>query len=102
MFSPSAFRFKTTINNLKTRVYKVIARPVITYACEDKRKLSVTERRFLRRIYGSKKNNKNQKYEIRTNEEIHSAFGKSNIIAIISSKIWSWFSHMTRCNTIEA
>uniref|UniRef100_A0A2S2QGJ3 RNA-directed DNA polymerase n=1 Tax=Sipha flava TaxID=143950 RepID=A0A2S2QGJ3_9HEMI len=48
----------------KKRLYKIIARPIITYACEiwptmlkDERKLSIVERKFLRKICGPKINN---------------------------------------------
>jgi len=60
------------------RLYKVIAIPIITYACEtwpttleDERKLAIVERKFLRKICGFKINNVTQRYEIKSNEEVY-------------------------------
>ncbi len=61
----------------------VLARPVIMYACEtwpmtqgDENRLAITERKFLRKIYGPKRN-KDQTYEIRSNRELQELFRKT-------------------------
>jgi len=79
------------------RLYKVIGRPIITYAyetwpttLEDERKLAIVERKFLRKISGHKINNVTQRYEIRSNEEVYNAFGEPNINGVIRAKRLSW------------
>jgi len=69
----------------KERLYRVLARPVIMYACEtwpSHVRLAIMERKFLRKIYGPKRN-KDQTYEIRSNRELQELFGKPDIIAEI-------------------
>jgi len=70
----------------------VLARPVIMYACEtwpttqgDENRLAIMERKFLRKIYGPKRN-EDQTYEIRSNRELQELFGKPDIIAEIRHK----------------
>jgi len=56
------FRSKLLTKKSKLRMYQTLVRPVITYACETgvlkeniKTKLSVFERKALRRVYGPTK-----------------------------------------------
>lgn len=58
----------------KLRLYKVIARLIITYTCETwpkalENKIKLAERKFLRKICGPKINNITQRYEIRSNKK---------------------------------
>lgn len=90
----------------KERLYIVLARPVIMYACEtwpttqgDENRLAIMERKFLRRIYGPKRN-EDQTYEIRSNRELQELFGKPDIIAEIRHKRLSWLGHVLRAKSI--
>lgn len=78
------------------------------YACEtwpttlyDERKLSIVERKFLRKICGPKINNITQRYEIRSNEEVYNTFGEPNIIEAIRVIRLSWLGHILRSNMIR-
>jgi hypothetical protein len=57
------------------------------------------ERKFLRRIYGSKRN-EDQTYEIRSNSELQELFGKPNILLEIRHKRLSWLGHVLRTKSI--
>lgn len=46
----------------------------------DKMRLSVLERRFFRKIYGPKKYEDTDEYEIRSNSDLTILFGKEDII----------------------
>jgi len=89
------------------KLYKVIARPILTYVCktwpttlENERKLAIEEKRFLRTICGSKINNVTLRYEIRSNEEVYNAFGEPNIIGLIRVKRLIWLGHILSSNII--
>jgi len=72
---------------------KVLVRPVILYAREtwstskeDKRKLVVLERKFLQCIFGPRKNDQTDEYEIRSNKEIKNLWGKEDIGKILKRR----------------
>jgi len=60
----------------------------------------VLERKFLRRIFGSKKNYQTGEYEIRSNKEIKELWGKEDIIQILKGRKISWLGHVWRSNGI--
>jgi len=79
----------------KERLYMVLARPVIMYACEtwptnqgDENRLAIMERKFHRKIYRPKRN-EDQTYEIFLTEQ-QELFGKPDIIAETRHKRLSW------------
>lgn len=101
------FRSKLLSKKSKMRLYKVLVRPVILYACEtwptskeDERKLAVLERKFLRRIFGPKKNDQTGEYEIRSNKEIKNLLGEEDIIQTLKGRKMSWLGHVWRSNGI--
>jgi len=72
------------------------------YACgawattkSDEKRLLLFERRILRKIYGSKRNEENI-YERRTNEELRAIFKEPNIVGILKSRRISWAGHVWR------
>jgi len=80
-------RSKLLSKKSKEQIYRVLARPVIMYACEtwpttqrNEKKLAIVEKKFLRR-------NEDQTYEIRSNQEIQELFGKPSIIAEIHRRV---------------
>ena len=62
--------------NIKTLLYKTLIRPVLTYGAEtwvlskqDEHRLSIFERKILRRIYGPVIDG--GRWQIRTNQELY-------------------------------
>jgi hypothetical protein len=73
-------------------MYKMLVRPVVTYACETlvlkentKIKLRVFERKVLRKIYGPTKE-KDGTWRIKSNEELNRLTGNENIINCIKAQ----------------
>ena len=74
-------------------MYKVLTRPVLTYASEiwtlsqtNERRLSLFERKVLRCIFGAKQ--ENETWPKRYNYELYETFNESNIANYIKSKDW--------------
>ena len=83
------------------KLYRTVIRPIITYASETWalkettiQKLLVFERKILRRIFGSTK--ENQIWRIKTNEELDKLIKHKNIINYIKAQRLSWISHVQR------
>jgi hypothetical protein len=57
-------------------------------------KLLVFERKILRRIFGSTK--ENQMWRVKTNEELDKLIKHKNIINYIKAQKLSWFGHVQR------
>jgi len=96
------FKSKLLTKNSKLRMYKTLVRPVVTYACETwllkeniKTKLTVFERKVLRRIYGPTKE-KDGTWRIKSNEELNRLTGNKNIINHIETQRLAWFGHVHR------
>lgn len=79
---------------LKTKIllHKTLVRPNVLYACgavastkSDKNKLMIFEKKFLRRIFGTKRNNEGG-YGIMSNKELISLFNEPNIVATLKSQ----------------
>jgi len=73
----------------------------VTYAAETWvlketliQKLLVFERKILRRIFGSTK--ENQIYRVKTNEKLDKLIKHENIINYIKAQRLSWFGHVQR------
>jgi hypothetical protein len=82
-------------------MYKVLIRPVLTYASEtwtvskaNERRLGLFERKVLRCIYGAKQ--ENEMWRKRYNYELYEIFNDSNIVNYIKVKIWAWAEHLMR------
>jgi hypothetical protein len=72
-------------------MYKVLIRPVLTYASEtwtvskvNERRLSLFERKVLRCILGAKQ--ENEIWRKRYNYELYEVFNNSNIVSYIKVK----------------
>ena len=85
----------------KLKLYRTAIRPIVTYASETwvlKRtiiqKLLVFERKILRRIFGSTK--ENQIWRVKTNDELDKLIKRKNIINFIKAQRLSWFGHVQR------
>ena len=85
----------------KLKLYRTVIRPVVTYASETWvlkeaiiQKLLVFERKILRRIFGSTK--ENQIWRVKTNEELDKLIKHKNIINYIKAQRLSWFGHIQK------
>jgi hypothetical protein len=82
-------------------MYKVLIRPVLTYATEtwtlskiNERRLGLIETRVVRRIFGTKQ--ENGKWRKRYNYELYEMFKDSDIVVYIKAKRLAWAGHLTR------
>ena len=80
-------------------MYKVLIRPVLTYASEtwtllkiNERRLGLFERRVLRRIFGAKQ--ENGIWRKRYNYELYEMFNDSDIVVHIKVKRLAWAGHL--------
>jgi hypothetical protein len=81
-------------------MYKVLIRPVITYASEtwslskiNERRLGLFERRVLRCIFGAKR--ENGTWRKGYNYELYEMFKDSDIVVYIKAKKLAWAGHLT-------
>jgi len=96
-------RSHLTSKYTKILMYKVLIRPVLTYASEtwtlsktNERWLSLFERKALRCIFGAKQ--ENEIWRKRYNYELCKTFGESNIVNYIKVKRLAWAGHLMRMN----
>jgi hypothetical protein len=94
------FKSKLLTKSSKLRMYKTLVISVVIYACETwvlkeniKTKLSVFERKVLRRIYGPTKE-KDGMWWIKSNKELNRLTGNKNIINYIKAQRLAWFGHV--------
>jgi hypothetical protein len=86
----------------KLKLYWSVIRPVVVYSCETWvlkesiiQRLSVFERKILRKIFGpTKEDNGNQR--IKTNIELDELIKNRNIISYVKAQRLSWFGHINR------
>jgi hypothetical protein len=84
-------------------MYKVLIRPVLTYASEtwtvskaNEWRLSLFERKVLRRIFGAKQ--ENEIWRKGYNYELYEIFNDSNIVNYIKVKRLAWAGHLMCMN----
>ena len=85
----------------KLKLYRTVIRPLVTYASVTWvlketiiQKLLVFERKILRTIFGSTK--ENRIWRIKTNEELDKLIKHKNIVDCIKAQRLSWFCHVQR------
>ena len=100
------FKSKLLTKKSKLRMYQVLVRPVVTYACETwmlnkntKLKLQVFERKVLRGIYGPTKENDGT-WRIKSNEELNRLIGNKNIINHIKAQRLACLDMYIECQMI--
>jgi len=98
----SLFQSKLVSRRSKLKLYQTVIRPVVVYGCETWvlkeniiQKLSVFERKILRRIFGPTKK-KDGSWKIKTNMELDKLIKHQNIINYVKAQILSWFGHVHR------
>jgi hypothetical protein len=84
-------------------MYKVLIRPVLTYASEtwtlsktNERRLSLAERKVLQCIFGVKQ--RNGTWRRRYNCELYETFKEPNIVNYIKVKRLAWAGHLMHMN----
>jgi hypothetical protein len=85
----------------KLKLYCLVIRPVVTYACETwtlketiTNRLMVFERKVLRKIFGP--TNENGIWRIKTNQELDRIIKPKNIINFIRVQRLGWLGHIER------
>jgi hypothetical protein len=86
----------------KLKLYWSVIRPIVVYGCETWvleesiiQRLSVFERKKLRKIFGPTKEN-NGIWRIKTNVELDELIKHRNIINYVKAQRLSWFGHKNR------
>jgi hypothetical protein len=86
----------------KLKLYWEVIRPTVVYGCETwalkesiMQKLSVFERKILRKIFGPTKE-ANSIWRIKKNKELDELIKHRNIINYVKTKKLSWFGHINR------
>ena len=79
--------------NLKIRMYRIIILPVVLYGCEtcslttrEERRLRVSEKRVLKRIFGHRRDEVTGVWRKLQNEEINDLYSSPNIGRVIISR----------------
>jgi len=87
--------------NTKTLLYKTLIRPVLTYGAEtwvlskqDEHRLSIFERKILRRIYGPVMDV--GRWRIRTNQELYQQCGENDTVKFCKLSRLRWAGHVIR------
>ena len=106
MLIKKIFKRKLILKKAKLKLYQTIIRPVITYASETwvlkesiKRKLLITERKILRRIFGPTKD-RDVTWRIKTNYELYNLIRNKNIINYTKAQRLSWCGHVHQTHMI--
>ena len=97
-------RSHLTQKNNKIYMYKVLIRPVLTYASEtwtlsetNERWLSLFEIKVLRSIFGAKQENGTWRKSY--NYELYEIFNEPNIVNYIKVKRLAWAGHLVSVNS---
>jgi hypothetical protein len=62
----------------------------------EKYRLKLTENRFLRKIFGPKRDEVIEKWRILCSKEVYDLYSKPNIILVIKSTRMRWAAHVAR------
>jgi hypothetical protein len=102
-FGPKPSVFSSAVKNLKIGIYKKIILPVVLYGCEawsltlrEEHRLRMFEKRVLRKIFGSKRDEVTGEWRKLHNEELRELYSSPSIIRIIKSRRMRWAGHVAR------
>lgn len=80
-------------------------RPVLSYACAtwattkgDEEKLLRFEKKILRKIHGPIYSQEEQKWKIRSNNELRALFKRQNVVQFVRSMRLEWMGHVWRAD----
>jgi hypothetical protein len=86
---------------LKIKIYGIIILPVILYGCKAwsltlrvERSLRVFEKRVLRKIFVSKRDEVTREWRRLHNKELNDLYSSSNFVRVINSRIIKWTRHV--------
>ena len=89
-FGAESFVFQFAVQNLKIKIYRTIALPVVLYESatwslilSEEPRLRVFENRVLRRIFGSKRDEITREWRKLHNEELNDLYSSHIIIQVI-------------------
>jgi hypothetical protein len=89
--------------NVEVKIYKTIILPVILYECEtwsltlrEEHGLKAFDKRFLRRIFGPKRDEVIGEWRKLHNKVLHILYSSPNIIRQIKSRRMRWVGHVAR------
>jgi hypothetical protein len=92
-FHAESFVFQFAIQNKKIKTYRTIILPVLLYGCEtwsltirEEHRLRMFEKRVVRRIFGSKRDEVTGEWRRLHNEELNDLYSKPNINWVITSR----------------
>jgi len=101
------FNSKLVSRKSKLKLYWSVIRPVVVYGSETWvlkesiiQRLSVFERKILRKIFGPTKED-NGNWRIKTNIELDELIKHRNIINYVKAQRLSWFGHINRIPEIS-
>jgi hypothetical protein len=96
------FKSKLVSRKSKLKLYRSVIRPVAVYGCETWvltesiiQRLSVFERKIVRKIFGPTKED-NGNWRIKTNIELDELIKHRNIMNNVKAQRLSWFGHKNR------
>jgi hypothetical protein len=102
-FGAEPFVLSPAVKNVKVKIYKTIILPVVLYECEtwsltvrEEYKLRVFENKFLRRIFGPKRDGVTGGWGKVYNVELHNLYSSPSIIRIIKSRRMRLAGHVAR------
>jgi hypothetical protein len=89
--------------NVKIKIYKTIILPVFLYGCEtwsltlrEERRLTVFEKRALRRLFGPNRDEVTGEWRKLPNEELNDQYSSSNIFRVIQLRRMRWAGYVAR------
>jgi len=101
LFTCLSMKSRIIYRNIKTLLFKTLIRPVLTYGAEtwelskqDEHRLSIFERKILRRIYGPVIDG--GRWRIRTNQELYQLCGENDIVKFFKMSRLRWAGHVIR------
>ena len=85
------------------KIYRTIILPVVLCGCEtwsltlrEERRLSVSENRVLRGMFGSKRDEETREWRKLRNEELNDLYSTPYIVRVIKSRRLRWAGYTTR------
>jgi hypothetical protein len=94
--------------NGKIKIYKTIILPVVLYGCEtlsltlrEGHRLTVSENRVLRRIFGPKRDEVTGGWRKLHNEEMHGLYSSPSIVRVIKASRMRWAGHVERIGVVR-
>jgi len=92
--------------NIKFKIYRTVILPVVLYGCETwslilrkESRLKVSDNKVLRRIYGSKRNKRDEvrgEWRKLHNEELNDLYCTPNTVRVIKSRKMNLVGHVAR------